>query len=65
MELTAALVGLITGILVTAMVLARVDRETTDQPDAYKAGYQAALDEIKERHKARGRKAAATRKAKG
>ena len=35
---------------------------TTARTDGYDEGYQAALDEIKERHKARGRKAAATRR---
>lgn len=35
---------------------------TTARADGYDEGYQAALDDLKERHRARGRKAAATRR---
>ena len=60
----ASLASFLLGLLVAIVLMRRTERHltTTARADGYDAGYQAALDEIKERHKARGRKAAATRR---
>lgn len=55
-------IGIGIGCIVGYFSVKRLNR--SDLIDAEHAGYLRALDEIKERHKARGRKAAATRQRK-
>lgn len=61
-EMLAAVVGFAVGVLVTMLVKIYVadDQET----EAYREGYETAVREQRERHEARARKAAQTRRAK-
>jgi len=57
--------GLFVGGVIGSVVIAVLTSgKRCDEVEAYNTGYQTAMGEIKARHTARGRKAAATRKGK-